>query len=276
MSRFLADSDVSRLSAAKAGTAVRVDPDTFAVLQGARDVYVRSGGAYDVTVGPLVGLYRRCFRQLGRPPTEPELVAARALVGADGLLLDERHMTAALRTEGMVVDLSSVAKGFAADRALAALRRSGARAALVEIGGEVAVYGRKPDGSRWSVGLQHPRSPGKFMAALELDRGAVATSGDYAKPLRAGRRPTTHNHDPRTGKPQVGGAVSVTVLAPTCVLADALATAISVLGPEEGLKLIESYRREGLRVEALIMEEAGDGGLVPHVSPGLRELELAL
>ena len=107
------------------------------------------------------------------------------------------------------------------------------------------------------------------MAVVELSGGAVATSGDYRKFFRTGGRRASHVIDPRTGRPLVGGAVSVSVLAPDCRLADGLATAISVLGPAEGLELVESYRREGTAVEALVIEETADGKLVPHLSPGL-------
>jgi thiamine biosynthesis lipoprotein len=272
MSRFLPDSDVSRLSSAPAGTAVRVDPRTAQVLALAGDIHRRSGGAYDVTVGPLVKLYKYTGRELKRLPTDEEIAAALKKVGTDKLVLDEKKGTAALSADGMLVDLSSIAKGFAVDRALEVLRRGGARAALVEIGGEVRAYGLKPDGSPWKVGIRHPRSE-QLLGALDATDRAVATSGDYHKYFKQGGRRASHILDPRTGRPLVGGAVSVTVLAPECGLADGLATAISVLGARRGLDLLESYRREGLIVEALIIEESADGKLKAHASPGLAKLK---
>jgi thiamine biosynthesis lipoprotein len=273
MSRFLPDSDVSRLSAAEPGTAVSLDPHTLQVLGLAKEINRRSGGAFDVTVGPLVRLYKYTGREEGRRPTDAEIAAALKLVGSDKLILDPGAGTASLRFAGMTVDLSAVAKGFGVDRALAVLRDRGARAAVVEIGGEVAAFGRKPDGSPWRVGVQHPRS-GEMLARLDLTGGAVATSGDYQKYFKRGGRRASHIVDPRTGRPLIGGAVSVTVLAPTCALADGLATAISVLGPAEGLKLVAGYRREGRAVEAIVIEETEAGKLVPHTSPGLRDLKL--
>ncbi|MHC4916151.1 MAG: FAD:protein FMN transferase [Planctomycetota bacterium] len=272
MSRFIPDSDVSRLSSAPAGTPVRVDPRTVRVLALATDIHRRSGGAYDVTVGPLIGLYKWTGRELKRPPTDAEIAEALKKVGTDKLTLDEKKGTAALRAEGMLVDLSSVAKGFAVDLALDALRRGGADAALVEIGGEVRAYGLKPDGSPWRVGIRHPRS-GTLLGALDAADRAVATSGDYQKYFKQGGRRASHILDPRTGRPLVGGAVSVTVLAPECALADGLATAISVLGAKRGLELVESYRREGRALEALIIEESADGKLEAHTSPGLAKLK---
>ncbi len=271
MSRFVPDSDVSRLSSAAAGTPVRIDPRTARVLALAAEIHRRSGGAYDVTVGPLVGLYRWAGRELKRPPSDAEIADALKKVGTDKLILDAGKGTAALRAEGMLVDLSSIAKGFAVDRALEALRRGGAEAALVEIGGEVRAYGLKPDGSPWKVGVRHPRSK-KLLGTLDASDRAVATSGDYQKYFRQGGKRASHILDPRTGRPLVGGAISVTVLAPECALADGLATAVSVLGAKKGLELVESYRREGLAVEALIIEESADGKLEAHTSPGLAKL----
>ncbi len=275
MSRFLPGSDISRLAAATAGTPVQVDAQTLRVLKLSKDIHRRSGGAFDVTVGPLVRLYKYTGQEEKPLPTDAEIAEALRLVGSDKLLLDEGEGTARLSRSGMTVDLSAVAKGFSVDAALEVLRESGARAALVEIGGEVRAFGRKPGGESWRVGIQHPRA-NRRMAVLELDDRAVATSGDYQKFFKKGGRRASHIVDPRTGKPLVGGAISVTVLAPTCALADGLATAISVLGPAQGLKLVASYNAKGRAVETLIIEETAPGKLVPHASPGLRALKLDL
>ncbi len=266
MSRFLPESDVSRLAAAKPGTPVTVDPWTFEVLALSKDIHRRSSGAFDVTVGPLVKLYKYAGREERRPPTDAEIAKVLRRVGSDKLKLNRKKGTAALAAPGMTVDLSAVAKGFAVDQALEALRERGARGALVEIGGEVRGFGTKPGGEKWRIGLQHPRAA-RLMAVLEVDDRAVATSGDYQKFFKRGGRRASHIIDARTGKPLVGGAVGVTVIAPTCALADGLATAISVLGPAEGLKLVESYPD----VEAVIIEEGEGGALAAHLSSGLKD-----
>jgi thiamine biosynthesis lipoprotein len=275
MSRFRPESDVSRLSASPPGTPVKVDPRTFRVLALARDVHRRSGGAFDVTIGPLVRLYRCTGREEQRPPTAAEIAAALARVGSEKLLLDPRGLTARLKTAGMTVDLSAVAKGFSVDLAVGELRARGARAALAEIGGEVRGFGTRPDGRPWRVAVQHPRAD-RLMAVLDLQDCALATSGDYRKFFRRNGRRASHIIDPRTGRPLVGGAISVTVMAPSCALADALATAISVLGPARGLELVAGYRREGQAVEALIVEEDAAGRLSAHRSPGFGKLKLEL
>ncbi len=294
MSRFLPTSDVSRLATAPSGTPVKINPLTARVLLLSKEIHQRSGGAFDVTVGPLVRLYKYTRREEKRLPTDAEIAVALKLVGSDKLTIDADGCTATLnypitaplkdfikgRDSGagvrMTVDLSAVAKGFSVDLALEKLRERGARAALVEIGGEVRAFGTKPGMQPWRVGVQHPREPRKRMAALELNDRALATSGDYQKYFKKGGKRASHIIDARTGKPLVGGAVSVTVLAPTCALADGLATAISVLGAKEGLKLVESYNRKGRAVEALIIEEEANGRLMPHASPGLQNLEIDL
>jgi thiamine biosynthesis lipoprotein len=275
MSRFLPESDVSRLAAAPPGSPVRIDPDTLRVLELARDVFRRSGGAFDVTVGPLVRLYR--YDGEGEPPepSDEVLAEARARVGSDKLLLDADAGTASLAAPGMNVDLSAVAKGFAVDAAVRTLQEAGAAGGIVEIGGEVRAWGRRPGGGAWRVGVRHPRAR-RLAATLAVSGGAVATSGDYEKHFARGPRQASHIIDPRTGRPLVGGAVGVTVLAPECALADALATAMSVLGPRAALDLAAGYRRRGCPVEVMIFEEREDGTLTLHVSPGLADVAVEL
>ncbi len=276
MSRFLAESDVSRISQAAGGTATKIHADSLHVLQLSGQLYKRSGGAFDVTVGPLVKLYRKSYKEHKKPPGPEEISAARKLMGSEKLKIDSSAGTATLLQAGMSIDLSAVAKGFSVDVVIEKLRALGASAALVEIGGEVRAFGHKPGGKTWTVGINHPRKENILVAALTLKEGSLATSGDYQQFFKLGTRRASHIVDPRSGKPVVGGAVSVSVLAPTCALADGLATAISVLGPTEGLKLVESYRKNNLQVEALIIEETPDQKLIPHCSPGLQNLKLNL
>jgi len=286
ISKYDPASEVRRSWDLRAGERLAVSAETFRALELSRDLWKRSGGAFDCTVQPLIDLYKFTGKE-ERLPTDAEVAAARAKVGSDRLLLEPDGRTVALGAPGMKVDLGAVGQGFGADVACEALRKAGASGALVELGGEVRAAGRKPDGSPWKVAVVHPRATGKTMTVAELDGNAVSTSGDYEKyflttegaaPASVDSRLTTkprqrrasHILDPRTGKPLVGGAVSVTVIAPECSLADGLATAVSVLGPVEGMKLVESYRAEGRAVEVLIIEEAADGKLVPHLSPGLK------
>jgi len=268
ISKYDADSEVRRAWTMKPGESLRVSAETFRALDLSRDLWKRSGGAFDCTVQPLIELYKYTGKE-ERMPTAQELAAARARVGSDKLILDREKHTVALAAAGMKIDLGAVGQGFGADLACAALRDAGARSALVELGGEVRALGEKWPGQPWEIGIAHPRAPGRLMATVPLSGNAASTSGDYEKYFQKGGRRASHILDPRTGQPLLGGAVSVTVIAPECILADGLATAVSVLGPAEGMKLVASYRAEGQAVEALIIEETADGKLVPHFSPGL-------
>jgi FAD:protein FMN transferase len=276
MSRFIPESDVSRISKAAAGAGIKIHQDTLRVLQLSMQLYKRSAGAFDITVGPLVKLYRKSYKEHKKPPGPEEVSAACKLVGSDKLKIDSSSGTATLLGSGMNIDLSAVAKGFSVDLVIEKLQALGANAGLVEIGGEVRVFGLKPGGKTWTVGVNHPRKENVLLAALTIKDGSLATSGDYQQFFKLGKRRASHIIDPRNGRPVVGGAISVSVLAPTCALADGLATAISVLGPAQGLKLIETYRKNNLEVEALIIEETPDQKLIPHRSPGLKNLKLNL
>ncbi|MDW7711861.1 MAG: FAD:protein FMN transferase, partial [Deferrisomatales bacterium] len=161
---------------------------------------------------------------------------------------------------GAALDLGGIAKGYGVDRAVAALRGRGARDFIVDAGGDLFVAGAKGP-SAWRVGIQHPREPGSFLRVVSPSEGALVTSGDYER--------AAHVFDPRTGRP-ARGCQAVTVWAPDALTADALATAVFVLGPEEGLALLEAEpEAEGLVVgaEGSVGETSGFRRRVPEASP---------
>ncbi len=216
---------------------VAVPGEVFQLLSLARSVSERSGGAFDITVAAVSRLWD--FRDPGGPlPGGEALARALPLVDWRSLVLDEANRTAFLRRDRMEIGLGAVAKGFAADAAVAVLRRHDISGALVDAGGDMALAGSK-NGSPWTVGIQHPRKPrGELVARLEIREDlAVVTSGDYERGfVREGIR-YHHILDPRTGEP-ARLCQSVTVAGPSCGLADALATAVFVLGPEQGLAML--------------------------------------
>lgn len=166
-----------------------------------------------------------------------------------------------LRKMGMAIDLGGIAKGYAVDRAFELLKSLGYRNLVVNAGGDLRVGGSKPDGP-WSIGIQHPRDPGKIMARISVSDTAVATSGDYEKFfIHQGKR-YHHILNPKTGFP-AEGCQSVTILAKDATTADALATALFALGPEKGYALCR--RLEG--VDCLIVDREGNAA----VSPGLKD-----
>lgn len=267
-SPYLADSEISRFNRfAVAGEAFAASADFRRVFEASQQVYAWSRGAFDPTVGPLVDLWgfgRGPARRA--PPAEEEIAAARAAVGLsrislrgeDGLVKEDPRLA---------LDFSAIAKGYGVDETARLLRAAGWRDFLVEIGGEVYASGRRADGSPWRIGIARPESrarPDEVHHVVELSDAALATSGDYRQFFVFEGRRYTHVIDPATGRPVANGVVSATVLAPDCTTADALATAVMVLGVEEGLALLERLER----IEGLLVLETAEGGFLDRPTSG--------
>lgn len=253
------DSDVARVSAAAGMEPVAVAPETLELAQIALQVAKASGGAFDPTIGPLSAAWG--FGEGGRVPDAAELEAARALVDWRGLHVDPAAGTLFLARPGMRLDFGAVAKGYAARLVRDELERAGARAALVQLGGSIALLGERPGGGPWRIAVQHPRDPQRYIATLSLDGGFADTAGDYQREFEVDGVRYHHILDPKTGFPAAGMA-SVTVVAPRGELADAYATAAFVLGMEEGYRFLVEHGVEGLLVSA-------DG--VVRMTPGMAE-----
>ncbi len=246
MSHYRPDSELSRFNAAPAGEPFQLSPDFARVLRFALEVHRASGGAFDPAIGALVNAWG--FGPRGRqvePPDEAGLKDLLAAAGASHIrFLDEA--TATKDAAGVLLDLSAVAKGFGADAVAEIIRDFGVSNLFVEVGGEVVVHGHNPEGTPWRIGIETPDPallPGEsFECIIALTNGAVATSGDYRnfRTTPEGRR-FSHILDPRTGRPVEHPLASVSVIAPDCMTADALATAAFVLGPEAGPEFIENW-----------------------------------
>ncbi len=239
-----------------------VGPATREVLDAALAWARRTRGAFDPTVGRLMDLWD--IPSGPHPPPPPDDVdVALAHVGWDRVRLGP----AGADLGGTEVDLGGIAKGYAIDRAAEALRARGARGFIVNAGGDLYVAGSRGD-RPWMIGIQHPRDPREFLRVVSPMEGALVTSGDYERFYMWQGERIHHILDPRTGYP-ARGCRSVTVWAPTAADADALATAAFVLGPEDGLALLE--RQPG--VEGLLV--GSDGAVVEtpgfsRVAPGVR------
>ncbi len=267
MSTWDADSDISILNRAQAGWHAVPEP-FFDVLRAAMALARDTQGAYDPTVLPLVDVWGfGAVKRPRHPPSDSELALARARVGWRKLRLDG-DASRVHKENGVRLDLSSIAKGFGVDQAAKALDALGSTDYLVEVGGELRGRGRRPDGQAWHVAIEQPDSgPGESLAAvIALDNLSVATSGDYRRYFRSRGKTYSHIIDPRTGFPVTHTLASVTVVHPDCMHADALATALTVLGPEAGM---DYARRHGL---AALFIVATGRDFVSQTTPAFRAL----
>ena len=239
LSDYVPDSELCRLSAA-APTAlpVPVSDDLWRVLARSLEIRDISGGAFDPTIGPLTTLWRQS-RRSGHLPHAEKFAAAQAAVGADAILLHPNQKTVSLTRNHMRLDLGGIGMGYAIDRAMDVLWQHKISAAMIDASGDIAVSNPPPDTAGWNISvalLSHApgqREPGK----LVLTNAAVTTSGDAFQSVEIDGIRYSHIVDPKTGLGVLGPA-AVTVIAADCTTADALATAVSVLGPERGLSIV--------------------------------------
>jgi thiamine biosynthesis lipoprotein len=234
-------------------------PDAFAqVLACALQVARDTGGAYDPCAGALVNLWgfgaHRRYDQQGFQAPDAAGIAALLARGDLARVQFDAPGRRLLQPGGVQLDLSSVAKGFAVDQLARSLDAQGLHHYLVEVGGELRGAGAKDDGQPWWVALEGvPEAVGQHEAVVALHGLAVATSGDYRRYYSYGARRASHTLDPRSGYPIGNDVASVTVIHPQCMVADALSTALSVLGPDAGMAFAEQrqlparflLRREG-------------------------------
>ncbi len=257
MSTWEPDSDISRYNRAEAGTWQALPQPFDGVLRCALEIARASGGAYDPTVGPLVDLWG--FGASGRGqhvPDASEIDIARTRVGWHRIVLRDAP-PAVLQPGGAALDLSAIAKGYGVDAVAACLRERGIADALVEVGGELFGYGRKPDGAPWRVLVE--AAPGADDAApcvLSLDGFAVATSGVHWHRFEHDGRTYAHTLDPRSGAPVENAPAAVTVIADDAMRADGWATALTVMGFDDGFAFA---RANGLAARFVSAQAAGDG-----------------
>ena len=255
-------SEVSAINRHAGDGPVTVSRETMEALTLAVQYGDITGGALDITIGPLLRLWgfgKDDVGLEGKEPDRAEINKARSLVDYHALELVEhttpdgstKH-TARLSRKEMWIDVGSFSKGYVADKAVAVLKKRHIENALVIAGGTVCGVGEKPDGSLWQVGIQHPRKQDRLLAALSLKNCSISTAGDYENfYLKNGKR-RAHIIDPYTGNP-VPHLQSVSVIAPDGVTSDLLDTPLFVLGPEKGMEIIRSLKG----VEALMVSEGG-------------------
>ncbi|MFH1724472.1 MAG: FAD:protein FMN transferase [Elusimicrobiota bacterium] len=246
MSTYDPGSELSRFNRHPGAEPFPVSPETAAVLRAALRFSDESGGAFDATIGPLVDLWGfGSDERERRLPSEAEIRAALEVVGFRHLHVETDPPTLRKSIPGLRVDLNAIAKGYGVDAVAALLAERGFADFLVEIGGEVLARGAKAPDAPWRIGIDRPvagAAPGRTLSAIvALDGSALATSGDYRNFFVQDGKRYSHIFDPGTGRPVTHRLASASVIAPTCMEADAAATAVMVLGPRRGKAFIESH-----------------------------------
>lgn len=269
VSNWVEESEVSRFNRAKVGENIPVSVETAKLIEASQHLNIRSEGAFDPTVGPLIDLWGFGKIDMKRVPDDGEIQRALQKVGIDSIEVipvipdnvpdlheyaeDPWEIATGAKINkskpGLEINLSAIAKGYAVDRVFEEMQRAGYEEIMVEVGGEVRTS--KTD-SLWKIGLERPEyeHTRSLYKVLKLNNRAVATSGDYRNFFVENGKRYSHILDPATGRPARSGVISATVVGDRCATADALATTLLVLPPEEGLRLIESM--EGFETLLLV------------------------
>lgn len=254
--------DINNLNRHAGQEAVQLKPETIDLLiKAGRISDLSRGAAFDITVAPLVKAWG-IGTEHARVPSDEEIKALLPLVNYLDVQVDEASNTASLRKPGQMADLGGIAKGYIGDLAMRIYKKNGITSAFVNLGGNVVVLGRRPDGTPWKVGIQDPRGQnGEIVGFVDAVDQAVVTSGDYQRYFIQDGKRYCHILDPHTGTPADSGLMSVTIVAASSTDADGLAKAY-VIGLKQGLELVKRYGK----AEAIFI--ANDKKI--YVTPGLK------
>jgi thiamine biosynthesis lipoprotein len=264
MSDYDPNSQLSQVNQNGFEKSVPVNAALFEVLATAKAYSCLSDGAFDVTIGPVVQLWRKA-KEDDTAPTPEALKKAKEAVGYENLTLDAENMTVRFSKEGMFLDLGGIAKGYAIDQAIEILQDADVKGAMVDIGGDLRCFGTPAnDKQHWLIGLQDPTTEDeKILLTLNMDDMAVATSGDYRRFVMIDETKHSHIVNPATAD-SANDLSSVTLIAPTAMAADALATAVTVLGNEKGLYLINKTEA----AEVILIQSDKPGKLIKSSNAG--------
>ena len=255
------NSDISRINNSAGGRPLNIGQEMFGFLERSLDLCYKTGGAFNIAVGPLSRLWD-FDGETGFVPIAEEIGRRLAWTDYKKIVLDDKNRSVALLYSGMSLDLGGIAKGYAVDRAVEVLKSSGISAGVVNAGGDMRLFGPKPADKLWHIGIQHPRKTDEVLATFRITDRAVVTSGDYERFFIKDEIRYHHILDPATGYPALG-CRSVTVVADTAFLADAMATAVYVLGSVEGAELLKSRKD----LEGMIVDTDGP----KFITPGLKK-----
>lgn len=262
LSRFLPNSEISAINKHAGLSPQKLSPETYDVLTQAVQIAGICQSGFDITVGPLVNLWN--VNKSDAKPPDTLIKQVLPLVDYRDVILDPDQTKAGLRQIGQSIDLGGIGKGYASAKFVEICKNQGITSAFVNIGGNVATLGRKPNGESWRIGIQHPRKESSLVGLVCVSDKAVVTSGDYQRYFidEAGNK-YHHIIDPTTGYPAQSGLISVTIVADNATIADALSTAVFVAGMQKGLALIRRFPG----TEAIFIDEK----LQVNVTIGLKD-----
>ncbi|BCZ44600.1 FAD:protein FMN transferase [Clostridium gelidum] len=242
-------SDIYKINNASGKSYVKVHPEIFKMIETSIKYSKLSDGAWDITLGPIIDLWG-IGTDNERLPSDEEIKAKLPLVGYDKISINENDSSIMLQKEGMALDLGGIAKGFAADEVLKIYKKYNIENGLINLGSSsIYALGKNKDNKEWSVGIKHPRSedPNEYMGIIKLSNESLSTSGDYERYFIKDNKRYHHILDPKTGYPVDNGVMSDTIVidgntTDNGMLSDLLTTTVFTLGPDKGLKLIDSLK----------------------------------
>ena len=255
------DSEITRINRNAGISEVKVSHDILKLLEKALYVSENTEGAFDVTIGPVIALYDFHKKII---PDNGMIKKNLSLVNYRDIIINSDRSTVFLKRKGMLIDLGGIAKGYAADKAAETLIKQGVRSGLVAVAGDIKAFGLKPDGEPWKIGIRNPDAKDKeddIMATIELEDMAISTSGDYERFFLLGGKRYHHLLNPKTGLSSQE-CRSVSIITKEGAYTDAFATGIFILGPEQGVKVLEKLGFEGM-----IIDSQGKS----HLTQGLRK-----
>ena len=253
-------SEVSRLN--RGGEAV-LSPTMANLVKRSLDIYKKTDGLFDITIYPLMELWGFPTKNY-RVPSEKEIEEKLKLVGSDKIDFNEETRKISFKNKGMEIDFGGIGKGYITDELVKILTDEKVESAIINLGGNVFCFRKKPDGSLWNIAIRDPNEPDKYMAAIRLEDSAVITSGGYERYFEENGIIYHHILDPRTGKPSESGLKSVSIISKDGTLADALSTSLFIMGEE---KAIGYWKENGSNFDILLM--TNDNRLL--VSAGIKD-----
>ena len=255
LSFYRPESDISGINAYAADWPVKVEARVFGLLQTARRIWIETGGAFDITVGPLLRAWGFVGGE-GHEPDPLELEKARSVTGMQHVVLDEAALTVAFDLEGVEINLGAIGKGLAVEAAADFLRECGVESALVHGGtSSIAAIGGPPDEDGWRICIQHPTEPDGQLAVVDLRDASLSVSAPHGKSFELDQRTMGHILDPRTGTPATGSVIAAVVCS-SATEGDAYSTGLLVMGPDGAAGLAERRPDLLLLVAALDSERS--------------------